>query len=116
MRMSVACPDRALAANSASAIWPRTTPTRSHTPVVEGPLGLVGVLEPAHPDHRELDRLADGAGDEQGIPGRDLHAGLDHVQGGGGHADRGVDVVDLAGGFDHAGHGHRVVDLRCPPR
>ncbi len=32
VRMSVAWPDRALAAKSGSAIWPRTTPTRSHWP------------------------------------------------------------------------------------
>ena len=57
VRMSVACPDRALAAKSASAIWPRTTPTRSQTPVVQGPVGLERVLEPAHPDHRQADRV-----------------------------------------------------------
>ena len=79
--------------------------------VVEGALGLLGVLEPAHPHHREIDGLADGARDEEGITGRDLHAGLDHEEGGGGHAYRGVDVVDLAGGFDHTGHGHRVFDV-----
>ena len=32
LRISVACPERALAAKSASAICPRTTPTKSHCP------------------------------------------------------------------------------------
>ena len=32
VRMSAPWPERALAAKSASAIWPRTTPTRSHSP------------------------------------------------------------------------------------
>src|ERR1019366_2580986 len=42
--------------------------------------------------------------------GRNLHAGLDHVQGGSGHADRRVDVVDLTGGVDQAGHLDGIVD------
>jgi hypothetical protein len=39
---------------------------------------------------------------------------LDHVQGGGGHPDRGVDVVDLAGRLDQPGHLHGVA-MVVPP-
>ena len=79
-------------------------------PVGQGPVGLQRVLEPPDPDHRQVDGGPDGARDEQGVAGRDLHAGLDHVQGGRGHPDRGVDVVDLPGGLDHPGHRDGVLD------
>ena len=109
----MAWPERALAAKSGSAIWPRTTPDQVADAVGQGPVGLERVLEPTDPDHRQVDGGPDGTRDEQRVAGRDLHAGLDHVQRGRGHPDRGVDVVDLPGGLDHAGHGHGVVDPRA---
>ena len=78
--------------------------------VSQRPVGLEWVLEPADPHDWDIDGVADGARDEQGVPRRDLHAGLDHVERGRGHPDRGVDVVDLSGGFDHAGHGYGIFD------
>ena len=72
--------------------------------VGQRPLGLDRVLDPAHPDHGQPDRLPDCAGDEQGVPGRDAHGRLDHEQRGRGHPDGGVDVVDLAGRLHHPGH------------
>ena len=48
--MSVACPARALAAKSGSAIWPRTTPDQVAVALGQRPLGLQRVLEPAYPD------------------------------------------------------------------
>ena len=78
--------------------------------VGQGPVGLQRVLEPADSDHRQVHRITDGARDEQRVSRRDLHAGLDHVERGCRHADRGVDVVDLPARLDHAGHGDGVVD------
>ena len=88
-------------------------PDQVAQPGLQGPIRLQRVLEAAHADHREADGLADGARYEQGVAGRDLHARFDHVQGGRGHPDRRVDVVDLAGGFDQAGHRHGVLDGRA---
>ncbi len=44
VRISVACPDRALAAKSGSAIWPRTTPTRSQCPSASARSAWTGSL------------------------------------------------------------------------
>ncbi len=75
--------------------------------------GLEGVLEPADPDHGQVDRLAKRRGDEQGVPGRDVHARLDHEQARRGDTDGGVDIVDLARRLGDLGHPHRIVDRRA---
>ena len=82
-------------------------------PVGQSTLGLDRVLDPAHPDNRQADRPTHRVGDKQGVAGRDAHRGLDHEQRRGGHADRGVDVVDLAGSLHHLGHLDRLVQ-RAP--
>ena len=42
--MSSACPERALATKSGSAIWPRTTPTRSQCPSASARSAWIGSL------------------------------------------------------------------------
>ena len=79
----------------------------------EGPLGLQRVFEPADADDWQLDRLADGRRDEQRVAGRHVHRRLDHEQRRRCHADRGVDVIDLAARLHHPGDGDRLVDRRA---
>ncbi len=76
----------------------------------ERPFDLQRILEATDADHRQVDRLADGRGDEHRVPRRDVHRRLDHEQARRGDADRGVDVVDVAGRVDDLGHADRVVD------
>ena len=82
-------------------------------PLGERPLGLQRVLEAADADHGQVDGLADRRRDEHRVARRDVHRRLDHEQRRGGHADRGVDVVDVAGGLDHPRHLDRLVDRRA---
>src|SRR4029079_2965382 len=69
----------------------------------ERPFGLQGILEATDTDHRQIDRLADCRRDEHRVPGRNVHARLDHEQARGRDADRGVDVVDIARRLDQPG-------------
>jgi hypothetical protein len=69
-------------------------PDQVAVPLVESPVGLMRIREPADTDHRKSDPLPDGIGDEQRVPARDGHGRLDHVQRLGGHADGRVEVVD----------------------
>ena len=72
--------------------------------------GLQRVLEPTDTDDGEVDRLAECTRYEHRIARRDVHACLDHEQARRCHADRGVDVVDLARGLDDPGDLDRIVD------
>ncbi len=80
------------------------------------PLRLQWVLEPPDTDHRQRHRLAQRGRDEQRVAGRYLHRRLDHVQAGGRHPDRRVEVVDEPLGLDHLGHRDGVRRSWCRPR
>ena len=57
--MSSVAPARALAAKSASAIWPAHHADEVAVALGQRPLGLQRILEAADADDRQVDRLAD---------------------------------------------------------
>ena len=67
-------------------------------------LSLLRAGDPARPDDRDAHRGPDRRRDVHGVTGTRPHARHDPVQGGGGHPDRGVDVVHGAGGVGEPGH------------
>ncbi len=104
VRMSRACPDPGLGREVGVGDLAADDPDEVTVTVAERPIGLHRVLEPTDPDDGQPDGGPDGARDVEGVARGDLHARLDHEESGRGHADRGVDVVDLAAVFDHASH------------
>ena len=101
---------RALAAKSGSAIWPRITPTRSHCPAASAARpARVGDPAGADDGHRH-----GRAGSRPGCASRTRAAPAcwAPISGhrGGGHPDRGADVVHLAGRVGQPRDGHRLVE------
>ena len=79
-RISSVAPARALAAKSASAIWPRTTPTRSQWPSASARSAWSGSLNRPTPTTGRSTALRMARRDEQRVAGRHVHRRLDHEQ------------------------------------